>query len=103
VKVTALLANQRLVLVAGRIDDVDELYINGRFAGQTGEFKAHHPETRYRELRNYVIPPGLFKAGEENVIEIRVRDTGVDGGIIEGPIGIITQEKFRQYWKMKPK
>ncbi|MEN6454368.1 MAG: beta galactosidase jelly roll domain-containing protein [Prolixibacteraceae bacterium] len=103
VKVPESLANQRLVLVAGRIDDVDQLYINGRFAGQTGDFKAHHPETRYRELRNYVIPPGLFKAGEENIIEIRVRDTGVDGGVLEGPVGIITQEKFRLYWKMKGK
>jgi hypothetical protein len=103
VKVSAALANQRLVLVAGRIDDLDQLFINGQFVGQTGDYNAPYPETRYRELRNYFIPPGVLKAGEENIVEIRVRDTGGEGGIIEGPIGIITQDRFRQYWKAKRK
>lgn len=103
VKIPAALVNQRLVLMAGRIDDLDQLYINGKFAGQTGDFFSPHPGTMYRELRNYFIPPGLFNSGEENMIEIRVRDTGGEGGIIEGPIGIITQDKFRQFWKSKSK
>lgn len=103
VKIPASLANQRLVLLAGRIDDVDQLFINGQFVGCTGDFKAHYPETRYTERRNYFIPPDVFKGGEENVIEIRVRDTGGQGGIAEGPVGIITQNKFRQYWKSKRK
>ncbi|MGE4585962.1 MAG: beta galactosidase jelly roll domain-containing protein [Mangrovibacterium sp.] len=99
VYITENLAKQRLVLVAGRIDDVDRLVINGKIVGQTGDFSAYRPQTMYRELRNYVLPPGTCKAGEENLIEIRVRDTGGEGGILEGPVGIISQDDFRQYWK----
>jgi len=103
VKVSAALASQMLVLVAGLIDDVDQLFINGQFVGQTGDYNSPNPQTMYRELRNYFIPPGLFKAGVENIIEIRVRDTGGEGGIIEGPVGIIGQDQFRQFWKSKRK
>jgi sialate O-acetylesterase len=103
VKVPVALAAQRLVLVAGRIDDVDQLVINGRLAGETGDYYARYPVTMYREQRNYFILPELLKGGEENMIEIRVRDTGGEGGIVEGPVGIITQDKFRQYWKSRSK
>ncbi|MEL7587997.1 MAG: beta galactosidase jelly roll domain-containing protein [Prolixibacteraceae bacterium] len=103
VKVPAALANQRLVLIAGIIDDVDQLVINGQVVGQTGEFGSHRPQTMYRELRNYFIPPGVFKAGVENLIEIRIQDTGGEGGIVKGPVGIITQERFRQYWRTRRK
>ncbi len=98
-KISPGLARQRLVLMAGRIDDVDRLYINGQFIGETGDYDARYPETRYREIRNYFIPPGVLKSDSENIIELRIRDTGGEGGVTEGPVGIITQDKFRQYWK----
>ncbi|MEJ2495328.1 MAG: hypothetical protein P8Y79_13480 [Ignavibacteriaceae bacterium] len=40
-----------------------------------------------------------MKAGEENVISVRVYDGMVDGGIYDGPIGLITQEEYTAYWK----
>lgn len=101
VKIPASLADQQLVLMAGVIDDVDQLVINGRLVGQTGDYNSRYPETRYQELRNYIIPKGLLKAGVENLIEIRVLDTGVDGGIISGPLGIINMDQFRKYWKSR--
>jgi sialate O-acetylesterase len=93
------LASQRLVLLAGRIDDADMLYINGKYIGQTGKFGENNGNI-YREFRNYFLPPNTLKPGE-NLIEIKVYDSGGNGGIYEGPIGIMTQNKFREYWKAK--
>lgn len=100
IKVDEELASQRLVLLAGKIDDVDMVFINGKYVGQTGNFDKWTGDY-YREFRNYFIQPNTFKPGQENLLEIRVHDTGGDGGIYEGPVGIMTQEKFREYWKSK--
>ena len=103
IKMTEKLTSQRLVLLAGRIDDSDLVFINGQYVGQTGNYTGRHSFYTDREFRNYFIAPGTFKADEENIIEIRVYDSGGDGGILEGPIGIMTQDKFRAYWKLKRK
>lgn len=96
------LVNERLVLVAGRIDDVDRIYINDEFVGSTGDYINRKWSGTFNEFRNYFIAPGMLKAGE-NAIEIKVYDEHGGGGIVEGPIGIITQQKFREYWKSKRK
>lgn len=96
------LVNERLVLLAGRIDDVDRVYINGQYVGSTGDYINRVCGENYREFRNYFISPGSLKAGE-NVIEIKVYDEYGDGGIVQGPIGILTQQKFREYWKSRRK
>ncbi|GET31407.1 hypothetical protein PbJCM13498_02700 [Prolixibacter bellariivorans] len=99
IEVSNELASQRLVLLAGRIDDADKLYINGKYIGQTGQFGEYNGNI-YREFRNYFLPPNTLEPGE-NLIEIKVYDSGGDGGIYEGPVGIMTQKKFREYWKAK--
>ena len=96
------LVNERLVLLGGRIDDVDIVYINGQFIGSTGDYIKRDCGECYREFRNYFIAPGTLKHGE-NLIEIKVYDRHGEGGIVQGPIGIITQQKFREYWKSKRK
>lgn len=96
------LVNEHLVLLAGRIDDVDRVYINNEYVGSTGDYINRICGENYREFRNYFISPGTLKAGE-NTIEIKVYDQHGDGGIVQGPIGIITQQKFREYWKSKRK
>jgi len=100
-KITKELAEKSLVLLAGKIDDADRLYINGQLIASTGYYDDWHNSGFYNEFRNYFIPPGTFKAGEENMIEIRVLDIKAHGGIFEGPVGIMTQEDFRAYWKAK--
>jgi sialate O-acetylesterase len=44
-----------------------------------------------------------LKPGEENVLAVRVYDGYLNGGIYEGPIGIITQDKYRKFWKDRSK
>ncbi len=97
------LAQKQLILIAGKIDDVDQLYVNGKFVAGTGKYYPRNGHSLYREIRNYFIPKGVLKPGQENLIEIRVCDDRWDGGIIEGPVGIISQDKFREYWKARRK
>jgi len=99
IEVSSELASERLVMLAGRIDDADMLFINGKYIGQTGKFGEYNGNI-YQEFRNYFLPPNTLKPGE-NLIEIKVYDSGGNGGIYEGPVGIMTQKKFREYWKAK--
>ena len=57
------------------IDDIDISWVNGVEVGRT---------YRYNEIRTYSIPDSLLKAGE-NVISVRVLDTGGNGGLYGNP------------------
>ena len=59
----------------GRIDDADETYFNGKkIGGLTG----------WDIDRSYLIPFGIIEWDKENVIAIRVDDTGGNGGMYGG-------------------
>ncbi len=100
VELTKQQTDQKMVMLAGRIDDADELYINGQFIGSTGGYKTQETGWSHKEFRNYTIPAGVLKPGN-NYIEIRIYDSGSEGGILEGPVGLISQTKFIQFWKAK--
>ncbi len=96
------LLNQRLVILMGRIDDYDEVYINGNFAGSTGNInntKEFQGGQEYAQFRGYYLPDDFTLKEKDNVIAVRVWDGYKEGGIYEGPIGLITQQKYIQYWK----
>jgi sialate O-acetylesterase len=63
------------VLHLGKVDDADETYVNGSAIGNL---------SNYSEARQYTIPAGILKGGE-NVIAVRVTDTGGGGGIYGDP------------------
>jgi hypothetical protein len=100
--VPAEVTGQRFVLVLGKIDDFDETYLNGQLLGRTGSFPAPGatmPFTNdYLQLRAYVIPPEMLNRGSENVLAVRVYDGFLQGGIYDGPIGLVTRERYQQ-WK----
>lgn len=100
----SLLTN-KLVLLLGKIDDIDQVYVNGQLVGFTGEGwnkeELYVKGTEWQELRGYYLPEGIFKADGKNVICIRVYDGLVDGGIHEGPIGLITQKNYIEYWRQR--
>lgn len=58
----------------GAVDDCDETFVNGQPVGKT---------CGWETPRAYPLPAGLLRAGD-NVIAVRVTDTGGDGGI-DGP------------------
>lgn len=72
----------QIALFLGRIDDVDEVFINGVKVGQTGSFFPNF-ETAYNIERMYYLPKDLLrKTG--NVIAVRVLDDAGPGGILSG-------------------
>ena len=96
--------DEKMVIMMGKIDDIDQVYINGTFVGSTGYFPdknrtLSNTGQEYDAFRGYYIPAGLLKKGQKNVVAVRVLDTGGDGGIYEGPVGIISQAKYIDYWR----
>jgi hypothetical protein len=105
VEIPAELKGKQIVLVLGKIDDVDETYLNGKKVGQIGNFDRRIPEkyswNDHEELRAYFLEPSDFKAGETNTIAIRVYDFSLGGGIYKGPIAIVELDKFVSYWRQQ--
>ncbi len=101
--ISSKLNDEKLVLVLGKIDDVDETFLNGVQIGNTGDFNLlpenFDQNAKYREMRGYYIPKNQIRFDQENIIAIRVYDGFRDGGIYEGPIAIVTQDNYRKYWK----
>lgn len=96
-------ADDKMVLMLGKIDDVDQAYINGTLVASTGTFPRNSGDwggygQEYNAQRGYYIPAGLLKKGK-NVIAVRVLDTGGAGGIYEGPVGLLSQAKYIAYWR----
>ncbi|MGQ1785782.1 sugar-binding domain-containing protein [Saccharicrinis sp. GN24d3] len=97
--------NDRVVLLLGKIDDLDEVFINGIKIGQTGFLEPGNRQGEYTkaytQLRGYLVPEGVIEMGKKNSIQVRVSDFYLEGGITEGPIGFITQTDYISYWRKK--
>ncbi len=76
-----------LYLYMGYIDDVDEVYLNGKLIGASGNFPPRM-KTAYNIPRMYPVPANLIHKNGENVIAVRVYDQIQNGGITQGPVGI---------------
>jgi sialate O-acetylesterase len=89
-----------LMLLLGKIDDMDEVYVNGTRIGGTGNInKKWASNDEYNRYRNYSVPDDLLRPGRENVIAIRVYDQQQGGGIYEGPITILPRSEYKQFWR----
>lgn len=97
------LKGKKLVLLAGKIDDFDETYLNGKLIGSTGPInnipRRMDNRSEWQKVRNYNIPENVLQFGKENTIAIRVYDGYVNGGIHDGPLAILTQENYTKYWR----
>ncbi len=96
--------NENLILLLGKIDDLDEVYLNGEHIGRTGRIYQNRSRISIRgdewlELRAYYIPREHLKFDGENVIAVRVFDGLIGGGIYDGPIGIITQKRYKDWFR----
>lgn len=94
--------NEKVVILLGKIDDLDEVYINGTYVGPLKRIEEYSEgETRYDQLRVYYVDGKLLQPNTYNVIAVRVYDSGGWGGIYEGPTGIIKLKEFLKYWRTK--
>lgn len=89
-----------IMVILGKIDDLDEVYINGKLVGNTGKIGNRWlTGEEYRTYRNYHIPDGLLKAGTTNTIAVRVYDGEGVGGIYEGPLVMLPQNEYKDFWR----
>ena len=89
-----------LVVVLGRIDDKDVAYLNGKRIGSVDEIKKgpyYAGKQDYQTLRAYRIPRTMLNRGK-NALAVRVWDDRLDGGMYDGPIGIMTVKAFESYF-----
>ena len=95
----------KFVLMLGKIDDIDQTFVNGKLVGSIGDWNISDKPSHFNQnsewetFRAYFIPDNIIKPAEHNTIAVRVYDGFLDGGIYEGPIGLITQERYREFWK----
>ena len=92
---------ESFILVLGRIDDLDQTYFNGIKIGETGLM--HNSEIfnvtgdEWLKWRAYKIPDHLIRYGENNLIAVRIYDGLIQGGIYEGPVGLMTTKRYRTW------
>lgn len=79
--------DKTLALHMGTIDDVDEVYLNGRLVGATGSFPPGY-RTAYDVNRIYTFPFEYLNPSGDNVVAVRVYDYELSGGITRGRIGV---------------
>jgi hypothetical protein len=100
------LRTERLVLLLGKIDDLDETYLNGKLIGRTGIMKNLSwlsPSDEWLELRAYELSLNDVQFGQMNVLAVRVFDGLVQGGIYEGPVGIASYQDYKTWLKESEK
>jgi sialate O-acetylesterase len=73
----------------GKIDDSDKAFLNGKQIGASYE--------QFDKRRFYFVTKDQFKAGATNTLIVFVEDPQGEGGIYEGPVGIIKQVDFSKY------
>lgn len=97
-------ASESLVLVLGKIDDIDEVYLNGRLIGSSGDMgdRSYLGDT-WQKIRGYYIPKELLVVNGWNTVAVRVYDGYLGGGIYQGPVGLTTQKEYSSYWNERRK
>jgi sialate O-acetylesterase len=101
------LKDKKLVFIGGKIDDLDQIYINGVLIGSTGDMGHQFGsfttkpfyDQEYLKLRAYIVPDSVLIPGKINQVAVRVYDGYLNGGIYQGPVGFITQDKFTKFWR----
>ncbi len=99
--------NQKMILLLGKIQDADEVYINGvrinsvienqHISGKEKNSNEEGSETYIS--RYFVIPKNLLKGNILNLISIKVINDKDNGGLVEGPVGIIKSTNLTKYQK----
>ena len=105
-RVPETITSERLILLTGKIDDYDEVYLNGERVGRTGDLSGlqgrnfSYSDT-YQQLRAYTLAPNVLRTGQENVLAIRVYDGFLHGGLYDGPVGLIRRSRYLQWRNME--
>ena len=91
------LKGKSLMLVLGKIDDFDEVYLNGKLIGVTNDGLPFGRSGSWQQMRVYPLPQEYLSLHGENVVAVRVIDMGDRAGIYEGPVGIVEQSSLARF------
>ena len=82
---------EAVMLDLGAIDDSDETWINGHYAGKSGTFPedpdGYGSEWGYK--RHYIVDPAWVRWDQDNVIAVRVYNFGDPGGFYRGAVKLV--------------
>jgi len=97
---------ERMVLALGKIDDLDQVYLNGKLIGQSGDFTKNTVYNNldfHQQLRGYYLPIDALNNNGKNILIVKVLDVGGLGGLYKGAVGLITQAHYINYWRARRK
>lgn len=103
-KINNVRDEQKLILVLGKINEMDQVYFNGVQIGETGVFQSDYEplQNGYKDQeRTYYIPNYLILSNAVNTIAVRVYAPSGYGGIYAGHVGICTRQEFLRHAKKK--
>jgi beta-galactosidase len=80
-------------LLLGKIDDVDETFLNGERIGGTGSFPPDY-RTAYDTSRRYRVRASLVRGDGSDVLAVRVFDGSGGGGIYESSVKAVRVGPF---------
>lgn len=76
----------------GKIDDADEVYLNGKLIGKTGSFpsdaEGYHGKWDAVRIYSVKASSSLIKWDADNVLAVRVYNGGDPGGMFAGPVRV---------------
>ena len=100
-RLASKLTGKHLYLIAGKIDDEDRVFLNGKLIGSTKDMYNTRLANRFtgdwQIRRAYEIPEGLLREYGDNTLVVVVYDHHGQGGIYEGPVGLMTRDAYLYY------
>ncbi len=82
IEIPAEMRGKDVRLAIGRIDDVDETFVNGVKVGGNGSFPPEY-QSAADKVRVYDVPAALLKGDGSDVVAIRAFDGLGNGGLLE--------------------
>lgn len=82
IDVSADLRGKEVLLLIGKVDDVDETFVNGTKVGGMGALPPEYT-TAWEKHRRYRVPAGVLKCDGTDVIAVRDYNGQADAGIYE--------------------
>jgi len=75
-----VLRGKSFLLIIGKVDDVDDTFVNGVRIGGAGSLPPNYI-TAYSETRRYIVPAGLLKGDGTDVVAVRAYNGPAGGGL----------------------
>jgi hypothetical protein len=82
--------SDKVILIFGGVDDINDVYLNGKFVGSQGDLEKHI--TVYSTFTSTDLTSFINRSGD-NLLAVRVYDWGGGGGIWKPPIAIVSDDK----------